>query len=168
MMLCLCSDGILEYYWGEHIHLGYYSEEERARGYKKKDFKQAKLDFVDEMLAWSGARQPQRILDVGCGIGGTSRHLAATFPNAAVQGAPAPLCLRENQACGPLLWVLQSFLRQIPDVEWHILVLYHFWGIEHVGQGMTSAQLGHDVALLQGVTALVWRSCRHHAVAKAG
>ena len=83
---CPRRDGILEYYWGEHIHLGYYSEEERARGYKKKDFKQAKLDFVDEMLAWSGARQPQRILDVGCGIGGTSRHLAATFPNAAVQG----------------------------------------------------------------------------------
>ena len=22
------QDGILEYYWGEHIHLGYYNEEE--------------------------------------------------------------------------------------------------------------------------------------------
>ena len=101
-------DGILEYYWGEHIHLGYYSEEERARGYKKKDFKQAKLDFVDEMLAWSGARQPQRILDVGCGIGGTSRHLAATFPHAAVQGALAPLCSGKYPACSALLWAVKS------------------------------------------------------------
>ncbi|CAK0756391.1 hypothetical protein CVIRNUC_002451 [Coccomyxa viridis] len=80
------EDGILEYYWGEHIHLGYYTEAERAQGYKKKDFKQAKLDFVDEMLRWSGAAAPARILDVGCGIGGTSRHLAATFPGARVQG----------------------------------------------------------------------------------
>lgn len=81
-----CRDGILEYYWGEHIHLGYYTEEERAQGYKKKDFKQAKFDFVDEMLRWSGASSPSRILDVGCGIGGTSRHLAAKFPSAQVQG----------------------------------------------------------------------------------
>ncbi|CAL8466623.1 g6159 [Coccomyxa elongata] len=80
------EEGILEHYWGEHIHLGYYSAEERARGYKKKDFKKAKFDFVDEMLHWSGAQQPQRILDVGCGIGGTSRHLASRFPNATVQG----------------------------------------------------------------------------------
>ena len=88
--LIACRDGILEYYWGEHIHLGYYTEAERAQGYKKKDFKQAKLDFVDEMLKWSGAASPARILDVGCGIGGTSRHLAATFPGARVQGAASP------------------------------------------------------------------------------
>ncbi|KAL3140222.1 hypothetical protein ABBQ38_004497 [Trebouxia sp. C0009 RCD-2024] len=80
------DDGVLEYYWGEHIHLGYYSEEERRKGYKKKDFKQAKLDFVDEMLKWSGAKNPSKVLDVGCGIGGTTRILAKSFPSAQVQG----------------------------------------------------------------------------------
>lgn len=35
------EEGVLEYYWGEHIHLGFYSEAERAAGYKKKDFIQA-------------------------------------------------------------------------------------------------------------------------------
>ena len=84
------KDGILEYYWGEHIHLGYYSPAERARGYLKTDFKAAKCVFVDEMLAWGlgagGNQQPLRILDVGCGIGGASRRLAKAFPGAQVTG----------------------------------------------------------------------------------
>jgi MPBQ/MSBQ methyltransferase len=80
------EEGILEYYWGEHIHLGYYNKAERDAGYLKKDFKQAKFDFIDQMLSWSGAKQPQKILDVGCGIGGTSRYLGAKFPGSAVQG----------------------------------------------------------------------------------
>jgi 2-polyprenyl-3-methyl-5-hydroxy-6-metoxy-1,4-benzoquinol methylase len=79
-------EGLVEYYWGEHIHLGYYTEEERAKGYKKKDFKKAKYDFVDEMLKFSGAKGPKRVLDVGCGVGGTSRMLAEKFPEAEVQG----------------------------------------------------------------------------------
>jgi MPBQ/MSBQ methyltransferase len=83
------DEGVLEYYWGEHIHLGYYTPEERAAGYKKKDFIGAKHDFVEQMLQWSGAKAgsgPAKILDVGCGIGGTSRILAASFPDAKVTG----------------------------------------------------------------------------------
>jgi MPBQ/MSBQ methyltransferase len=80
------EEGVLEYYWGEHIHLGYYTEAERAAGYTKKDFKLAKYDFIDEMLRFSEACNPSSVLDVGCGFGGTSRHLAKKFPNAKVQG----------------------------------------------------------------------------------
>ena len=47
---------------------------------------QAKYDFIDEMLKWSGAETPTRVLDVGCGFGGTSRRLAAKFPQATVEG----------------------------------------------------------------------------------
>ena len=74
------EEGVLEYYWGEHIHLGYYTDEERAAGYKKKDFKKAKFDFVDEMYKWGtqaiDSSKVKKVLDVGCGFGGTSRYLA--------------------------------------------------------------------------------------------
>jgi MPBQ/MSBQ methyltransferase len=76
------TDGILEYYWGEHIHLGYYSKEERDKGYLKKNFVQAKYDFIDRMMEFGQldspqfTQQPVKVLDVGCGIGGTSRYLA--------------------------------------------------------------------------------------------
>jgi MPBQ/MSBQ methyltransferase len=45
------SEGILEYYWGEHIHLGYYEEGQRkAPFYGGKNFIEAKYDFIDKML----------------------------------------------------------------------------------------------------------------------
>ena len=49
----------------------YYNDEERATGYKKKDFKVAKFDFVDEMLAWSGAgNHASSIMHCRTGCGG--------------------------------------------------------------------------------------------------
>ncbi|WP_017294076.1 methyltransferase domain-containing protein [Geminocystis herdmanii] len=71
------QDGILEFYWGEHIHLGYYGLPPR-----KKDFLQAKADFVHEMVKWGGLdKLPSgtTVLDVGCGIGGSSRILAKDY-----------------------------------------------------------------------------------------
>ena len=71
---------ILEHYWGEHIHLGYYTEEEQKRGYLKKNFIGAKYDFIDRMMAFAkldGQQfKPAKVLDVGCGIGGTTRYIA--------------------------------------------------------------------------------------------
>jgi MPBQ/MSBQ methyltransferase len=71
------EDGILEFYWGEHIHLGHYGSPPR-----RKDFLAAKADFVHEMVQWGGlALLPPgtTVLDVGCGIGGSSRILARDY-----------------------------------------------------------------------------------------
>ncbi len=68
------NDRLLENLWGEHIHLGFY---EKPR--LKKDFRKAKIDFVHELVQWSGLNElpkGSRILDVGCGIGGSSRILS--------------------------------------------------------------------------------------------
>lgn len=71
------EDGILEFYWGEHIHLGHYGMPPH-----RKDFRAAKADFVREMVRWGGldALPPgTTVADVGCGIGGSSRILAAEY-----------------------------------------------------------------------------------------
>jgi MPBQ/MSBQ methyltransferase len=71
------NDGILEFYWGEHIHLGHYGQPAIA-----KDFRQAKADFVHEMVRWGGLENlpaGTKVLDVGCGIGGSSRILAQSY-----------------------------------------------------------------------------------------
>ncbi len=71
------QDGILEFYWGEHIHLGHYGSPPR-----QKDFRQAKFDFVHEMVKWGGLDKcapGTTVLDVGCGIGGSSRVLAKNY-----------------------------------------------------------------------------------------
>ena len=71
------QDKLLERLWGEHIHLGFYHSEK-----KDIDFRKAKINFVHELVRWSGLdKLPKgsRILDVGCGIGGSSRILAKHY-----------------------------------------------------------------------------------------
>ncbi len=71
------QDKLLERLWGEHIHLGFYPS-----GNKNIDFRKAKVQFVHELVKWSGIdKLPKgsRILDVGCGIGGSSRILAKYY-----------------------------------------------------------------------------------------
>ena len=71
------NDRILEKLWGEHIHLGYYHNQKKLG-----DFREAKATFVHELVKWSGLdKLPKgsRILDIGCGIGGSSRILAKYY-----------------------------------------------------------------------------------------
>ena len=71
------QDKLLERLWGEHIHLGFYPS-----GKKNIDFRKAKVQFVHELVKWSGLdKLPKgsRVLDVGCGIGGSSRILAKYY-----------------------------------------------------------------------------------------
>jgi tocopherol O-methyltransferase len=44
------------------------------------DHFQAQVDMVDKALEWAGVAAPvTRAVDVGCGIGGSSRHMARKF-----------------------------------------------------------------------------------------
>jgi tocopherol O-methyltransferase len=70
------SSGLWESIWGEHMHHGYYGVD----GKKQIDRRQAQIDLIEELLSWSGGNnadsQPLKIIDIGCGIGGSSLYLA--------------------------------------------------------------------------------------------
>ena len=71
------EDRLLENLWGEHVHLGHYGDPPRRR-----DFRDAKADFVHALAHWSGLDQlpaGSKVLDVGCGIGGSARILAQDY-----------------------------------------------------------------------------------------
>jgi tocopherol O-methyltransferase len=70
------SSGLWEQVWGEHMHHGYYGPTGKAR----KERRQAQADLLEELLQWGNVQQASRILDVGCGIGGSSLELVQRFP----------------------------------------------------------------------------------------
>lgn len=59
------------------MHHGYYVPENRT------DHVQAQIDLIDEVLKWaydgSSEITPTRVVDVGCGIGGSSRHIVKKY-----------------------------------------------------------------------------------------
>jgi MPBQ/MSBQ methyltransferase len=86
------TDRWLEFYWADHLHAGHY-----GRPPARKDFVAAKTDMVEELIRYgisdanpalarrldergSSAEGIVRILDVGCGIGGSARHMARRWP----------------------------------------------------------------------------------------
>ncbi len=93
------DDGILEYYWGEHIHLGHYGSPPQ-----NKEFVTAKIDFVHEMVRWGGLSNlppGTTVLDVGCGIGGSSRILAKDYGFAVTGVTISPQQVRRAQELTP-------------------------------------------------------------------
>ncbi len=71
------SSGLWEQVWGEHMHHGYYEA-----GQIGKDRRQAQIDLIDKVIQWGHIGDPQspkHILDLGCGIGGSSLALAQRF-----------------------------------------------------------------------------------------
>jgi MPBQ/MSBQ methyltransferase len=91
--------GLLEFYWGEHIHLGHYGSPPR-----RKDFLVAKSDFTHEMVLWGGLDRLPRgttVLDVGCGIGGSSRLLAKDYGFSVTGITISPQQVRRAQQLTP-------------------------------------------------------------------
>ena len=117
-------EGILEHYWGEHIHLGYYTDPELAKGYLRKDFIEAKYNFTQRMMTFGGLEEITKssvaekplvsILDVGCGIGGTTRYLASALPNAKVLG----ITLSNEQAERATKLAKE---RRVPNAEFRVV-----------------------------------------------
>ena len=63
--------------WGDQMHHGYYGPD----GSQRKPRREAQLDLIDELVDFAKLpdRVPARILDAGCGVGGSARYLAGRF-----------------------------------------------------------------------------------------
>lgn len=121
-------DGILEFYWGEHIHLGHYGSPPR-----RKDFLAAKSDFVHEMVKWGGLDKLPNgatVLDVGCGIGGSSRILARDYGFAVTGITISPIQVKRAQELTPeglnvQFAVDDAMALSFPDASFNVV-----WSIE--------------------------------------
>lgn len=74
------SSPLWERTWGEHMHHGYYG----SNGQHRKDRRQAQIDLIEELLNWANVTTAETILDVGCGIGGSTLYLAKKYDANAV------------------------------------------------------------------------------------
>jgi len=66
------------------MHHGFYP---RGTDRKSKTNAQAQVDLIDAVLTFAGVTEDvKEMVDVGCGIGGSSRHVAVKFPRARATG----------------------------------------------------------------------------------
>ena len=122
------DDRLLERLWGEHVHLGYYGNPPRRR-----DFRRAKEDFVHELVRWSGLDQlppGSRVLDVGCGIGGSARILARDYGLDVLGISISPGQIRRAQELTPAglscrFAVMDALYLELPDAGFDAV-----WSVE--------------------------------------
>lgn len=65
--------------WGPHIHHGLWSEEDAARAVPRVAPRRAQEHLTDTLAGLAGIGTGERVLDVGCGMAGSSIRLARRF-----------------------------------------------------------------------------------------
>ncbi|XP_074568117.1 gamma-tocopherol methyltransferase, chloroplastic-like [Curcuma longa] len=75
------SSALWEGVWGDHMHHGFYDTDATATidGHRA-----AQIRMIEEALRFAGVsdnplEKPKEVLDVGCGIGGSSRYIAKKY-----------------------------------------------------------------------------------------
>ena len=122
------DDQLLERLWGDHVHLGHYGNPPGHR-----DFREAKSAFVHELVKWSGLDQlpsGSRVLDVGCGIGGSARILARDYGFVVLGISISPAQVRRASELTPTdlscrFEVMDALDLQLPDQSFDAV-----WSVE--------------------------------------
>ncbi|KAI3850686.1 hypothetical protein MKW98_030746 [Papaver atlanticum] len=75
------SSGLWENIWGDHMHHGFYDPNVTV---SISDHRSAQIRMIEETLKFAGlsddsSNKPKSIVDVGCGIGGSSRYLSKKY-----------------------------------------------------------------------------------------
>ncbi|XP_048226198.1 probable tocopherol O-methyltransferase, chloroplastic [Ricinus communis] len=77
------SSGVWEDIWGDHMHHGFYDPDVQVSA-SLSNHRAAQIRMIEEALRFAGVSEdptkcPKNVVDVGCGIGGSSRYIAKKF-----------------------------------------------------------------------------------------
>ncbi|EXB29127.1 Tocopherol O-methyltransferase [Morus notabilis] len=71
------SSTLWENIWGDHMHHGFYDPDSSV---SLSDHRPAQIRMIDEALRFASLpEEPKNVVDVGCGIGGSSRYIASKY-----------------------------------------------------------------------------------------
>jgi tocopherol O-methyltransferase len=127
-------DAVSPYYqslWGEHIHHGYW-----IRGDESKET--AQIQLIDHLAQLANIRTGSRILDIGCGFGGTSLYLAKkygasttgiTISPVQVQMAKEAAAKTDLDASFFLMDAEEMQFSQQFDVLWSVESISHYYDV---------------------------------------
>lgn len=146
--------------WGEHMHHGYYGPD----GKEEKDHRQAQTDLITELLQWGHVQHATRILDAGCGVGGSARFLARAL-NAEVLGltlspvqAERATFFNQQAGLGERVRVEVQDVLQIKAEQGPFDLIWSLESAEHMPEKCRLLQVFYD-ALRPGGTLLMATWC---------
>eukprot|EP00903_Cladosiphon_okamuranus_P010271 g9725.t1 len=94
------SSGVWEDIWGEHMHHGYYVPGNKPKNMK--DHRAAQRFMVGRSLEWAGVQEggaaPKTGVDIGCGVGGSSRQISRRFGTSMTGISLSPVQVERAQA----------------------------------------------------------------------
>ncbi|CAO2832282.1 unnamed protein product [Amaranthus hypochondriacus] len=111
------SSGIWEDIWGDHMHHGYYHPSQSA---SITEHRAAQIRMIEEALRFAGfseesSKKPKNVVDVGCGIGGSSRYIANKY-GATCQGITlSPKQAQRAQALAAAQGLADKVFFQVAD-----------------------------------------------------
>ena len=111
------SSGVWENIWGDHMHHGFYEPDATV---SVSDHRSAQIRMIEESLRFAGVsddpvKKPTSVVDVGCGIGGSSRYLARKF-GAKCQGITlSPVQAQRAQALAAAQGIADKVSFQVAD-----------------------------------------------------
>lgn len=79
------GSSVLETMVGRNVHWGYWEEPSTAK-MTAEDFREASDNLTRKLLKWADIQSGQRILDVGCGFGGTVALINETYSGISTTG----------------------------------------------------------------------------------
>src|SRR5215467_10291263 len=116
--------------WGEHLHHGYWPD-----GSESKSKEEAQVALTAHLARAAEIKPGARILDVGCGFGGSSIYLAANYQAAVTGITISPVQVAMAQEAADRARVNARFLvmdadyitlEEDFDVIWSIEAISHF------------------------------------------